>query len=457
MTQTINSPATQAIPRSGSRRRQTIAALLGERSYDAIEWRKLLQDGVVVRLHVRRCRFTTRLVLEDIGVRVEDATVRDKLATWLILGEKRLLPETYMKALSRIESSARYALKERAFRTELGAFVPSTAYEGWKEITLSLRDEYFALRDQIIANHRDLVRQVLSEYESIAQDTYQRLHATHPELVTESRAQFIANYCNRIAAEIPSPERIRETFDFRFILVEGLSQLGLPSPEMTNEHEEHEAMSSSVDAMRAQVDARERQRSVLAHDLRMHAKERVDTMLDSFLESVVGQLRSLTYDAVCDVLAGLQRRERISPRSIVQLNNLLSHIRSLNFYGDTEIERIMQQIEEIVEESPAERERSMAEIQQTLRAIATVTRSTLLDLEEEPRSARDLAVPDIPTEASVRQARAELGLDLEMTHVADLLQAHADVRTQRAEVSESGMQPLWTHLESEPHRVSRAG
>lgn len=457
MTQTIHSPEREVTSRSETRRRQTIAALFGERSFEAIDWRKLLHDGVVVRLHVRRCRFTTRLVLEDIGVRVEDATMRDKLARWLILGEKRLLPETYMKALSRIESSARYALKERAFRTELGAFVPSTAYEGWKEVTLSLRDEYFALRDQIIANHRDLVRQVLADYESIAQDTYQRLHATHPELVTESRVQFIANYCNRIAAEIPSPERIRETFDFTFILVDGLSQLGLPSPETTNDQEEHEARPSSVDAMRVQANTRERQRSVLEYYLRMHAQERLDTMLDSFLESVVGQLRSLTYDAVCDVLATLERRERMCPRSIVQLNHLLSQIRSLNFYGDVEIERMMQQIEEIVEESPAERERSLAEIQQTLRAIATVTRATLLDLEEAPRSARDLAIPDIPTEASVRQARAELGLDLDMTRFADLLQEHADVRTQRAEVTGNGMQPLWSLMESEPHRVSRAG
>src|SRR6266536_3841863 len=154
MIQTIQPPQTaQGGQPVGSRRRQTIATLFGEHSFEFINWRRLIRDGVLVRLHIRRCRFSTRLVLEDIGVRVEDDTVREKLSKWLILGEKRLLPVAYMKSLSRIESSARYALKERSFRTELGAFVPSSAYITWRDTTESLKEQYLALRDDILANH----------------------------------------------------------------------------------------------------------------------------------------------------------------------------------------------------------------------------------------------------------------------------------------------------------------
>ena len=75
----------------------------------------------------------------------------------------------------------------------------------------------------------------------------------------------------------------------------------------------------------------------------------------------------------------------------------------------------------LVVQSPTERQTSLADIQRTLRAVATITRATLLDLEEEPRVARDIAIPDFPTDSSVRQARAELGLDLDEMHFAKFL------------------------------------
>lgn len=454
MTQTIQSPQTlPGRPSAGTRRRQTIATLLGERSFEAIDWRRLIQDGVLVRLHIRRCRFSTRLTLEDIGIRVDDDTVREKLSKWLILGEKRLLPVAYMKALSRLESGARYVLKERSFRTELGAFVPSSAYIAWRDTTAELKTQYEALRDEIIANHRSLTQQVLAEYEVIAADTYQRLCGTHPELVRETQEHFVTAYCNRITSQIPSPDRIRETFAFTYLLVDGLSQLETTQAQRSVQEEQE----TTVDVARSQVQQREWQRSVLEQDLRRHAQERVSMALDSFLSSVVSQLRTLTYDVTCDVLATLQRRggETLAHQSVRQLHNLLTQVRALNFYGDTEMERMMEQMQSIVEQSPEERQRGIADIGRTLRAIATVTRATLLDLEEEPREARGVTIPNLPTESAVRQARAELGLDLDATQFATLAYMRAEVREQRAEVREHGMQPLWAYLEGDAQRAPR--
>ncbi|GCE15073.1 hypothetical protein [Tengunoibacter tsumagoiensis] len=461
MTQTIDSSQmVQEGHALRSHRRQIIATLFGASSFEGINWQRLIQDGVVVRLHIRRCRFSTRLVLEDIGVHVDDDAVKEKLSEWLVLGEKRLLPVEYMKALSRIESSARHALKERSFRTELGAFVPSSAYVGWRDTTEGLKAQYEALRDDIIANHRALSQQVLTQYEVIAANTYQRLRGTHPELMTESQEHFVTNYCNRISAQIPSPDRIRDTFDFNYLLVNGLSELGATPLEAANAQDSSTTQAEpmvTVDVARPQVPQREWQRSVLDHDLRIHAQERISTALDSFLSSVVSHLRNLTYDVTCDVLSTLQRRsgERFAHQSVRQLTNLLTQMRELNFYGDTEIERMMDQIQQIVEQSPEERQQSIVDIQRTLRAIATVTRSTLLDLDEEPRVAREIAIPDLPTEASVRQARAELGLDLNTMQLATLSQIRADARAERAEASGNGMQSLWSYMQNEEHRGAR--
>ena len=442
---------TPITPSSEERRRSVVADVLGERSFESINWKRLMQDGVLVRLHVRRCRFATQLTLEDMGVRVEDDAVRQKLSRWLVLGEKRLLPETYMKALARIESSARYVLKERAFRTELGSFVPSTAYITWKEITQSLKDQYFRLRDEILSRHRELVRQVLAEYEVIASDTYERLRGSHPEYLTETREQFVASYCDRIASQIPTPERIRDTFDFNYILVDGLSQLGVSLPEALPQNRNENLSSDSITTLRPEMDERERQRALLENDLRAHAQERVNTALDSFLSSVVGQLRTLIYDASCDVLATLQRRsdESFAPQSVKQLTHLLTQVRALNFYGDIEIERMMDQITAIVEQTPEERRHSLGDIGQTLRSIATVTRSTLMDLDADPRSARELAIADFPSPSAVRQARAELGLELDLTQFTS---QQSERRSGRAEQEQNS---LWHITLAEPQRVPR--
>src|SRR5262245_21510048 len=113
MTQTLSSPVTESLPPMNTRRRQTIASLFGERSFEFVDWRQLIQDGVLVRLHIGGSSvFSTRLTLEDVGVHVENDEARDKISKWLVLGTKRLLPRAYMQPLQRLESGARYALKE---------------------------------------------------------------------------------------------------------------------------------------------------------------------------------------------------------------------------------------------------------------------------------------------------------------------------------------------------------
>src|SRR5579885_642643 len=302
-------------------RQRTVARLLGASSFATIPWQRLLQQGALVELHIGRCRFSTRLLLEDIGIRIEDGTVREKLTRWLVLGEKRLLPQAYMQALSRIESSARYTLKEHAFRTALGNFVPETAYVAWRTKTEALRDEYLALRDDIIAQYRHLVRQVLTDYEAIATDTYQRLRSTHPHLVSEGQQQFVAAYCNRIAGQIPSIERIRASFSFQFFRVEGTHLLGTPPAETVTVADPEAQETDRPAALRQQGEYDARARTILAEDLRHDAQARFHALLDNFLTTIVAQMRTLTYDAATDVLATLQRRggESFSPRSKVQL------------------------------------------------------------------------------------------------------------------------------------------
>ena len=475
MTQQIVTPAVSVLSSRSTtpqetRRQHTIARVLGADTFTTIPWSRLMQEGAIVQLHIGRCRFSTRLLLEDMGIHIEDDDTRAKVARWVILGEKRLLPDAYMKALSRIDGSARYALKEHAFQTELGSFVPITSYESWRSKTEALREEYLALRDDIIANHRELTRQVLAEYETIAADTYQRFRQTHPDLVQESQQQFVASYCNRIADQIPTVERIRESFSFTFFRVESSQHFGLPSSEqatstpvapttMAPTSVAADEADATLTTQRQQREQRARARAILEQDLRHDAQARVQSALDTFLSSIVAHLRTLTYDAATDVLSTLQRRggESFSGQSTRQLNNLLAHIRSLNFFGDMEMEQMMARIQEIVDMTPQERQRSLAEVGQTLRAIATTTRATLLDLEEEVRTPRTgLGIVAYPTTQQISAARAELRLPpLDLNNLASL-PAQTRVGTGRAEFATPDEGSIWHFLEQQPAvRTSR--
>ena len=187
------------------RKQQILTHVLGQ--YRQVG--ELRRSVVRVRLQIRRCRFVSRFELEDLGITVEDEAVRQTLSRLMVFGEKRLLPETYMKRLNQLESGARYALKERAFRTELGSFVPYTNYAACKEELTQFKERYFTLRDEILRDYQQIKRQTLREYDVIARDAYQRIQSTRPEVLQEPLEAFVASYCERIAALIPTPERIR--------------------------------------------------------------------------------------------------------------------------------------------------------------------------------------------------------------------------------------------------------
>ena len=409
-----------------NRKEQAIATILGESAFQQVDWRMLMQEGVMVRVIIRRCRFTAKLELADLGVTIQDSRVRLAVSRTLVLGEKRLLPERYMTSLSRIESGARRLLAKSSFHTELGSFIPVTAYEAWKDETDAYKSRYFALRDEILLNHEELVQQILDDYRTVARDTYRRIQEVNPDVLTESEGTFVQSYCDRIIALIPDQDRIQESFGFEIELIDGVKRMN----ELTEEEgtTSLSARSGLPEQLRSQARTRDWQREQMQRDLLLQAQEKKKSVVDVFLSTIVSQLRSLTYDAMTDVLASMERRGdgTFPPRSVVQLKNLVSHIAQLNFYGDQEIERTMAHIQGIIDQQPAKRQRDLAGIREKVRAIATVTRATLLDLDQEPRSARDWDIPDVPTAMNVRQARQELGLDLGETAFLQLSQVRGE-------------------------------
>lgn len=419
-----------------SQRQEAIAAILGQPSYEAIDWRALLRQGVFARLHIQRCRFTARLELADLGIRVDEGA-QEALAKVVILGNKRLLPESLMTALSRTESAARRCLQECAFRTELGAFVPVSAYERWKQEMETQRTAYFRTRDTILAEYDEIVTRMLSDYRVLAADTYRRVAMqAAPDTLDLSCDDFIARYCERIQTSIPTRERIRQSFAFEVVLSDGMQQIAEPSA------------GTPANAPPFPGSRREQQQAAMERDLYTQSEGIRKAQMDDFLGAIVVQMRAAIYEAVTDVLATIQRREEqdLGPRSVLQLKNIVEQISLLNFTDDEEVKRILTLVQSMLDLSPERRRRSAAEVQAKLRDIATVVRATLIDLEEEPRPARGIGVPDNPGGESVRAARMQLGLDLPSLDFS--------LRYERGTRLLGSLQPLWRQSDERAARIA---
>ena len=418
--------------------RPALAQALGE-DPDAItatnpRWLELMREGVLVRLHIGRWRARTTLRWRDLGVvpgRGEEEQVLHEL---LELGHKYLLPRDDVRALDSADSSARKWLERCAFRTYWGFFVPVTAYGEWKAGNEDFKRQYLAIRDRLAANYERTVARVLAKYRVAARAAYRRLRRLDPDAVAElDEETFAERFVAEIARQIPSRDDFTASFYFDVeleyvplpsLLAEEQAEAGRIQAEARAEQEqrelalrlarerawaEEEKIRADVTAARDAAAWKEQLMREMHREVIEQARQRKEQVVDSFLRDVIAQLRALAYEAATDVLASLQKNGRLHPRSVVQLRNLVDHVERLNFAGDADLDAMLTGVR--VQLDLAAEDRSAREVERVLRDVAVVTRSTLIGLGEQPRSARSLGVPDELAPALVRTARGRLGLD----------------------------------------------
>ena len=417
--------------------RLALAQALGE-DPDAIaatnpRWLELMREGVLVRLHIGRWRARTTLRWRDLGIAPGRGEEEQVLHELLELGHKYLLPRDDLRALDSADSSARKWLERCAFRTYWGFFVPVTAYGEWKAGNEDFKRQYLAIRDRLAANYERTVARVLARYRVAARAAYRRLRRLDPEAVAELDAEtFAERFVAEIARQIPS----RDDFYASFYFDVELAYVPLPSL-LAEEQAESERVRAEARAdaerlglalhldrerawaeearLRAEVDAardaaawKEQLMRQMHAEVVTQARQQKEQVVDSFLRDVVAQLRTLAYEAATDVLASLQKNGRLHSRSVVQLRNLVEQVERLNFAGDADLDAMLAGVR--MQLDLAAEDRSVREVERVLRDVAVVTRSTLIGLGEQPRSARSLGVPDQPAPELVRTARGRLSL-----------------------------------------------
>lgn len=421
-----------------------LARILGEPA-EAIQptnprWLQLLQEGVVIHLTLRRWRARTTLDLEkDLGlpVRGEEA---EELRELLDIGRKFLLPRRLVAALDSVDSAARQNLRRFGYDTFWGVFVPVTAYAAWKEADAKFQRRYYELRDEIAAFYDQVVGEHLAQFEEAARRAWRRFHELHGAPEGESdfalrEEEFVSRYVGRLRALIPPAEEVHASFAYEV----HLHYVPLPSILA----EDVRAAAWIVASRKAQemverakrdadtywrsteqaVDAwRKTQMEIVRQDVLAAAQAEKARLIDGFLADVARQLRGLVYDTVVSAYDTTVRNGRLHPRTVVQLRNLIAEVERLNFFGDQEVDRMIEKIRNLL--GPAPDERSTAEVEDALRNVALVLKASLLALGDAQRGSRpDAGLPETVAAPELRRARRSLGLDVEIQPLPELRRA----------------------------------
>lgn len=416
------------------RTREELARVLGEDpgniSQIQPQWLNFMRQGVVVDLHVGRWRGRSKLEYADLGLPTPKTSgAESALGSLLTLGRKNLLPARYLKRFDAIESGARKMLAENGTSTYWGTFVSAERYQG--KVKAALEDfysDYFATLREMIDNFPNVVNELMDEYCIQARIAFNNLSKINQELFAdtmsydEAEDRFINDFLNNITAMIPPASEIEASYAFdwelRFIPLPDMIEQGIgydPSVQREYEALEHDRKMNEIvqGAERASIRKAQKAEEALRLEVLEKARKEKDEKVTAFMRDLVAQLRGMVYKASTDILSTLDKNQKLHPRSVVQIRNLVETIDQMNFFGDQDVDQMIARVRDemaAIQVQPAD-QKSVEPMRATLEAIATITRDTLLNIGDTPRSGRSVGIPDLPAVGQVRAARATLGLD----------------------------------------------
>ena len=387
--------ATLPDPAELARLRANLTEILGEPNLKALEenWLAKMLNGVVVTLSIGRMGCRAHLTDQDLGIAHKKRQQQERRQAWYNLGDALLLPRRYAAALDSKESTARKWLVTCASRTYWGWWVSAEAYTRWKEGNERHKTDYFNLRDEIVSNYDAIVAEVCEEHGKLARDAYYRMCRQDKEFRTQhpDPDRYASERIAIIRNRIPTAEAFHDSF---YYTVE-LSYIPLPTllaPDL-----------AAAEQLREEANAA----AALRREAYERALESKQALITLFQRDMIAKVQAMLYDVATDVLSSVRNNGRVIGKSAEQLRNLLAGLEQyLSFAPNEDVEQSLDRVREFLSLPAGEdRKSQVPALERQLAATATLARDVLLRLGDNPRSARDLGVPDIPTPDLVRQAR----------------------------------------------------
>lgn len=382
---------------------------------------RLMEGGVIVDIDIHSWTGFKRLLPRELGI--GDKRARSRA---IKLGEKLLIPPTIKRQFNSLISQLRQNLDRRSIRTVWGRWVPATAYKEWKGRHDQLVKEYLEVAEALASNLDKVLSmsngtwgELRSLYAGHARAAWCRLnHLPVDDANLEMcPGRFVEEYIEKIFAHMPTADEIRD----RFLIEVKISYIPLPSML-----EEDRARSQRVwekAAEEREADARKRQaQEAMEADIRAHYESQRREMVDGFLSDLAGQVYSKLYDVTTRAIATMGKNQgKLLEPTLRQLQGLVKWARMMDVCDDQQVQTAIADLQGLINRSAADR--SGEDVMAQLKAMGTVARSALVDLNIQP-SVEDgklsIAQRDAVLGIGTRLSRAEVAKAREKLGTADV-------------------------------------
>lgn len=390
-------------------------------------WLDLMREGVLVSITIRRWRARKRLSMADLGLPT-NLHLEAAIADLLELGDKLLLPKDLIKDLNAAESAIRKHTERATTPTYWGRFIPAASYTAWKSRHEELVQAYLALRDQLYADWPAIQDHVSAQYTVLANTAFDRMCKLAPQSTfCEDRKGFVESFVANIAALMPDRDTVYDSFAVQThltyiplpsLLAEDQAQADRIRAERDRERAEErlqqDTLWARVELEDQALRARQKQLEEMNRDVVAKARQQKEQLLMGFIRDMLAKVRLLFYNAMVDMIETTEKNQQLHPRSVVQLRNTIGQAEAWLTAGDSEMVQLIQQARTMLngysQADGLDKSVQVNTILGKMRDVATLTRASLLALDETPRSGLAVGIPDEPPPALITQARRSLHL-----------------------------------------------
>ena len=295
----------------------------------------IMTRGVIVKLKISKWCAYTGLTSETLGLKFVDSETYNFSKKYIRLGQQRLLPQGVIKELNTVENSAKRLLLEYSFNTVWGHFIPFSAFNEWESKNVLIKKDFMEQARVLGDKYDQIVGMVREEYKNLARDVWARLYPNGGE----PTLAFTDDFVNKIIAKIPSRESVVASFSY------DVDYFIIPMPSFI----EDELAKANQIRIRSEL---EKQNAELEKETRRRISEeymgKKCELIDGFLESTVIHMRKYVGE-ICDgILKSIGKSKSVNCVTISSVNNikaLIKKVKLLNFYDDSEISGLFNQLD----------------------------------------------------------------------------------------------------------------
>ncbi|MFX4261263.1 DUF3150 domain-containing protein [Pelotomaculum propionicicum] len=379
---------------------------------------KLCEEGYIYKSHIGRTRFTVKLKPQDVGLDPDNESHKDFISRYLALGNKLLLPAEILRKLDRIDKQIRRTIDEEfGIPTMAGSFVPFKSIEAMKEKIETLKQDYFAVRDEILEDYERIKQNTELAYQLYAIEAY-RLIRKDP--MYEPTDEEISMFVRSTMAYFPTKEQIYSSFyvnlsvgtvetteflaaqESRLRLIkereasykEELRIIERKLTEDSRVQEEHERQRLLIEKERVKTKLLEEQskQKAIEEAIAIKRDEYLPRMEQMFAD-LAGAVHGIIFDVVNKVTESIKLKGNLERGDTMNLKSLVDKVKNLAITPDPEVEGWIGKIQDIAD-TPSHK-RDAEEVKEALCVIRAEAGKVILSLGRTPRTLRGADKTDI--------------------------------------------------------------